>query len=220
MTLSVFSCLFILLGNTPTTAGVPYVVSVLCALLLWNFFSTVATQSAYSIQANGGLISKIYCPRLVFPACTVLVALVDLAVGLVILSGMMLYFRVAPGWAIVLLPLFVLMAAVAGLAVGLWIATLSIRHRDMRYMLPTILQMWFFASPVVYDVATLIPPWLRPVYSLNPMGGILEGFRWAMLNGSSFSWSMFAFSGPVLLALFVGGLYYFRRLEMMIADHL
>jgi lipopolysaccharide transport system permease protein len=189
-------------------------------LLLWNFFANVLTQSADSLQANGGLISKVYCPRLLFPFRTIITGLVDIAVGVLLLGAMMVYYGVSPGWAIFGLPLFLMMAAGMGLAAGLWASALSVRNRDVRFMLPAVLQMWFFASPVVYDVATLIPPSLRPFYNLNPMGGILEGFRWSLLGTATFSWSMLVASGPTLLVLLVSGLYYFRRLEQTIADHL
>ena len=143
--------------QTPTASGVPYVVSLLCGIVLWNFFSAVLNASANSLPNNIHLITKVYCPRLVFPLATVIVALADLAVSLVVLAAVLVYYRVGIGPQLLLLPVLVAAATVVALAVGLWIAALSVRWRDIRFTIPVLLQAGFFASPVVFETTAMIP---------------------------------------------------------------
>jgi len=219
-TLAVFLVFFTLLGHAPAASGVPYVVSLLCGIVLWNYFAGVLTATANSLPSNVGLITKVYCPRLVFPLATVIVALVDLGVSLVVLVAVLVYHRVVPTFAVALLPGFVAAASVVALTVGLLAAALSVRWRDVRFTIPVLLQVGFFASPVVYEVGAMIPGRLRALYCLNPMAGVLEGFRWALVGSPSFDWRMLAFSGPITLLLLVAGLYLFRRVERTLPDHL
>lgn len=219
-TLVVFVVFFHFLGQTPTVSGVPYVVSLLCGIVLWNFFSTVLSSTANSLPGNVHLITKVYCPRLVFPLSTVIVGLVDLAVSLAVLAAVLAFYRVVPSAALLLLPGFVAVATVVALAVGLWFAALSVRWRDVRFTIPVLLQMGFFASPVVYETSAMIPERLRMLYHVNPMAGVLDGFRWSLLGGTEFGWTMFAVSGPLSVALLVVALYLFRRVERTLPDYL
>jgi len=218
--LAVFVVFFGLLGHSPTASGVPYVVSLLCGIVVWNFFSSVLTSTANSLPNNVHLITKVYCPRLVFPLATVIVGLVDLAVSLVVLAAVLAYYRIVPGLASLLLPLFVALAALVALAIGLWMAALSVRWRDIRFTVPVLLQVGFFASPVIYETAAMIPQRLRTVYSLNPVAGVLDGFRWSLLGTADFGWEVFALSGPLSAALLVLALYLFRRVERTLPDYL
>ena len=219
-TLAVFVAFFSLLGKTPTASGMPYVVSLLCGIVMWNFFSAVLNSTAASLPSNVHLINKVFCPRLVFPLSTILVALVDLGVSLVVLAAVLAYHRVAPGMELVWFPGFVALSAVVALAMGLWLAALSVRWRDVRFTIPVLLQVGFFASPVFYEAAAMIPERLRSFYYLNPMAGVLEGCRWSLAGVSTFSWQMFAVSGPLSLVLLVIALYSFRRVERTLADYL
>ncbi len=219
-TLAVFLVFFSLLGHAPTASGVPYVVTLLCGIVLWNFFSGVLNATANSLPNNVHLITKIYCPRLVFPLATVIVGLVDLAVSLAVLAAVLAYYRIVPGMEVLLVPGFVAMATLVALTVGLWIAALSVRWRDIRFTIPVLLQAGFFASPVIYEVAAMIPGRLRTLYYLNPMAGVLEGFRWSLAGGAGFGWQALAISGPLTAILLVIALYLFRRVERTLPDHL
>ena len=219
-TLAVFLVFFTLLGHAPTVSGVPYVVSLLTGIVLWNFFSAVLGSTSNSLPANVHLISKVYCPRLVFPIANVIIGLADFLVSLVVLSAVLAYYRIVPGMAIVFLPLFVLITAFTALTLGLWIASLSIRWRDIRFVLPVILQTGFFASPITYEAAAMIPPNMRGLYYLNPLAGAVEGCRWSIGAGPGFTWSSLAISAPLICLSFIGALYMFRRVERTLPDHL
>ena len=219
-TLAVFVVFFGLLGHSPTSSGVPYVVTLLCGIVLWNFFSSVFSATANSLPGNVHLIIKVYCPRLVFPLSTVIVGLVDLAVSLVVLALVLVYYRTVPPIGVLLLPGFAAMAAMVALAVGLLIAALSVRWRDVRFMIPVLLQMGFFASPVIYETSALIPDRLRFLYQVNPMAGVLEGFRWSLVGAPGFSWTMFAVSGPLTALTLLCAFYLFRRVERTLPDYL
>ncbi len=219
-TLAVFLVFFTLLGQSPAVSGVPYVVSLLCGIILWNFFSGVLNATANSLPGNVHLITKVYCPRLVFPLATVIVGLADLAVSVVVLAAVLVYYRIAPGVALLLLPGFVVMAALAALAVGLLMAALSVRWRDIRFTIPVLLQAGFFASPVTYETPAMIPERFRTLYFLNPVAGVLEGFRWSLTGGDGFGWTMFAVSGPLTIVLLLMALCLFRRVERTLPDHL
>jgi lipopolysaccharide transport system permease protein len=145
---------------------------------------------------------------------------VDLAVSLVVLAAVLAYYRVLPGVELLLLPGFVAMAGIVALAVGVWIAALSVRWRDIRFAVPVLLRVGFYASPVIYETSAIIPHRLRVLYHLNPMAGVLDGFRWSLLDAPGFSWTVFAVSGPLSLAVFVVALYWFRRVERTLPDYL
>jgi lipopolysaccharide transport system permease protein len=224
VTMVVFAGLFgLLLGrdNMPTTEGVPYAVSTYCALVPWQLFASALTASGDSLVANQYLITKVYFPRLVAPIAPILAALVDFALAFAVLLGMMLCFGITPGWGIAALPLLALLAVATALSVSLWLSALNALYRDVRHALPFLAQTWMFATPVVYTTESVLAgqaDWVRLVYGLNPMAGVVEGFRWALLGGAEPPWEPLLSSLFVVSALLVGGAYFFRRMERTVAD--
>jgi lipopolysaccharide transport system permease protein len=212
----VFSLFFGRLGKIPSD-GIPYPIFTFCALLPWQLFAHALTESSNSLVANERLITKVYFPRLVVPISAVLGGLVDFGIAFVILLGMMLYYGIVPTWAIVTLPGFILLAIMTALGVGLWLSALNVQYRDVRYTINFLIQFWLFATPVAYP-SSLVPERWRPLYGLNPMAGVVEGFRWALLGKTEGPGAMLAVSTGVVILLLVGGLYYFRRMEQQFAD--
>ncbi len=212
----VFSLFFGRLGGMPSD-GIPYPVFVYCALLPWQLFAHALSESSNSLVANERLITKVYFPRIVIPLSAVLAGLVDFAISFIILLGLMLYYRIAPGLAVLTLPLFILLAVTTALGVGLWLSALNVQYRDVRYTLGFITQFWLFATPVAYS-SSIVPAAWRPLYGLNPMVGVVDGFRWALLGRATGSGALTGVSVIVVIAILLGGLYYFRRLEETFAD--
>ena len=212
----VFSLFFGRLAHVPSD-GIPYPIFTFCALLPWQLFAHALTESSNSLIANERLITKVYFPRLVVPISAVLGGLVDFAIAFVILLAMMGYYGITPTWAILTLPAFILLAVMTALGVGLWLSALNVQYRDVRYTLNFLIQFWLFATPVAYP-SSLVPERWRPLYGLNPMAGVVEGFRWALLGKSKGPGALLAVSVAVLILLLVGGLYYFRRMEQQFAD--
>ena len=212
----VFSLFFGRLAKVPSD-GIPYPVFAFCALIPWQLFANALTESSNSLVGNQNLITKVYFPRLVIPIAAVLSGLVDFAISFVILIGMMLYFGIVPGWSIVVLPGFILLAVLTALAVGLWLSALNVQYRDVRYTMSFLIQFWLFATPVAYP-SSLIPESWRALYGINPMAGVVEGFRWALLGKTSPPGAMLWVSVLVVASLLIGGLYYFRRMEQEFAD--
>jgi lipopolysaccharide transport system permease protein len=208
--------IFGMLLRVPTN-GLPYPVFAFAALAPWTFFSSALTQSGSSLVANAGLVTKVYFPRLALPLASVLAATVDFAVAFVILIVMMILFGVTPGIAIVTVPIFVLIIILAALGAGLWLSALEVRYRDVGYTIPLLMQLWMFVTPVIYPV-TIIPEEWRLVYSLNPMVGVVEGFRWALLSTSDRPDTSLAISAIVVVVVLLGGLLFFRRTERTFAD--
>jgi lipopolysaccharide transport system permease protein len=215
-TMIVFSIFFGYLAKIPSD-GLPYPVFALCALLPWQLFAYALTQSSNSVVAEQRLITKVYFPRLIIPLASVLSGLMDFFIAFVLLVAFMAWYGVVPGWAVVTLPLFVLMALTTALGVGLWLSALTVQYRDVRYTLPFLTQFWMFASPVAYP-SSMVPVEWRALYGLNPMAGVIEGFRWALLGTAEPPGPMLAVSVATVLALFVGGLFYYRRMEKAFAD--
>jgi lipopolysaccharide transport system permease protein len=215
-TMIIFSIFFGRLAGIPSD-GVPYPLFALCALLPWQLFVYALTQSSNSIVAEQRLITKVYFPRLIVPLSSVLSGLVDFGIAFVLLLVMMAWYGVVPGWAVLTVPLFVLFAVATALAVGVWLAALNVQYRDFRYTIPFLTQFWMFASPVAYP-SSLVPERWRGTYGLNPMAGVIEGFRWALLDKANPSWQLLVVSVVVVAALLAGGLSYFRRLERTFAD--
>ena len=211
----VFSLFFGKLAGVKSD-GIPYPIFTFCALLPWQLFAHALTESSNSLVANERLITKVYFPRLVVPIAAVLGGLVDFAVAFVILLFMMLYYGIVPTRAIVTLPAFILLAVLTALAVGLWLSTLNVKYRDVRYTINFLIQFWLFATPVAYP-SSIVPERWRALYGLNPMAGVVEGFRWALL-GTQPPGAMLAVSIAVVIVLLIGGLYYFRRMEQEFAD--
>ena len=212
----VFSLFFGRLAKVPSD-GIPYPVFTFCALLPWQLFANALTESSNSLVGNQNLITKVYFPRLVVPISAVLGGLVDFVIAFVILLGMMLYYGIVPGWAIVTLPGFILLAVLTALGVGLWLSALNVQYRDVRYTIGFLVQLWLFLTPVAYP-SSIVPEQWRPLYGLNPMAGVVEGFRWALLGKSQPPGAMLWVSVAAVIVILFGGLYYFRRMEQQFAD--
>jgi lipopolysaccharide transport system permease protein len=215
-TMIVFAIFFGLLAKMPSD-GLPYPVFVLCALLPWQLFVYALTQSSNSVVAEQRLISKVYFPRLVIPLASVLSGLVDFAIAFLLLVVFMAWYGVYPGWSVVTVPFFALLALACALAVGLWLSALTVQYRDVRYTLTFLSQFWMFASPVAYP-SSLVPEGWRLWYGLNPMVGVIEGFRWAILGNLEPPGPMLWVSVGTVAVMLVGGLFYFRRMERTFAD--
>jgi len=212
----VFSLFFGYLAKVPSD-GIPYPIFAYCALLPWQLFAHALTESSNSLVANERLITKVYFPRLVVPISAVLGGLLDFAIAFVILLLMMAYYGVRPTWAIVTLPAFLLLAMLTALGVGLWLSALNVKYRDVRYTISFLIQFWLFATPVAYS-SSIVPARWRALYGLNPMAGVVEGFRWALLGKSEGPGALLAVSVAVVILILLGGLYYFRRMEAEFAD--
>ena len=215
-TMVVFSLFFGKLAKVPSD-GVPYPVFAYCALLPWQLFAYALAESSNSVVGNERLITKIYFPRLVIPIAGVLAGMVDFAIAFSVLLVLMLRYGIFPTWTIATLPLFVLLAILTALAVGVWLSALNVQYRDVRYTVGFLTQIWLFLSPVAYP-SSLVPARWRLLYGLNPMAGVVEGFRWALIGKTPAPGAMLAVSSVVVLLLLVGGLYYFRRMEKSFAD--
>jgi lipopolysaccharide transport system permease protein len=212
----VFSIFFGKLAQVPSD-GLPYPIFAYAALLPWQLFAHALTESGNSLVASQQLIKKVYFPRLAIPLAAVLAGLVDFAIAFVVLLGMMFYYGIYPTVAIVTLPLFILFAVATAMAAGLWLSALNVEYRDVRYVIPFLTQFWLFATPVAYPSSLVPEPW-RAVYGLNPMAGVVEGFRWAILGKSGGMGSLMVVSVLAVIALLIGGLIYFRRMEKTFAD--
>jgi lipopolysaccharide transport system permease protein len=215
-TMVVFSVIFGQLAKIPSE-GVPYPIFAYCALLPWQLFSRALTESGNSLIANEPLLTRVYFPRLVIPLSVVLAGLVDFGVAFVILLGMMAYYGIMPTAAVFALPLFLVLALGTALGVGLWLSALNVQYRDVRYTIPFLTQFWLFATPIVYPSSLVPEPW-RAFLGLNPMSGVVEGFRWALLGTANAPGLMLASSVAVAVALLMSGLFYFRRMERIFAD--
>lgn len=215
-TMIVFSIFFGRLAQIPSD-GVPYPVFSYTALLPWQYFATAMANSSNSLVGSANLLSKVYFPRLIIPMASILPAVVDFALAFVVLLGMMLFYGIVPTWNVVWLPLFLLLALVTALGVGLWLSAMNVEYRDIRYTVPFITQFWMFASPVVY-ASSMVPEQWRWLYAINPMVGVIEGFRWALLGTDTAPGPMIAVSTVAALALLVSGAFYFRRMEKTFAD--
>jgi len=197
--------------------GLPYMVFVLAALLPWQLFSFALTNSSNSLVNNRNLITKVYFPRLLVPLAPLLCGLLDFAISFLVLIAMMLGFGVVPGFAALTLPFFLLLAVTTSLAVGLWLSALNAVYRDVQYTLPFLTMIWMFASPVAYSSA-IVPARWQWLYGLNPMVGVIDGFRWALLGTGELSLPLLGASTLSVVALLIGGLYYFRAMETYFAD--
>jgi lipopolysaccharide transport system permease protein len=215
-TMVVFSLFFGKLAKMPSD-GVPYPIFSFAAMVPWTFFAGALVNSADSLVGSANLIRKVYFPRLAIPIATVIAGLVDFAIAFVVLLGMMLYYGIMPTANVLWLPFFLLLACVTALGVGLWLSALNVQFRDVRYVIPFITQVWLFATPIAYPSSLLSEPW-RTIYGLNPMAGVAEGFRWALLGTNTRPGAMAAVSAVVAVVGLIGGAYYFRRMEKTFAD--
>jgi len=217
LTMVIFSVIFGRLANLDSE-GIPYPVFTYAALLPWQLFSRALSDASGSLVAAQSMITKVYFPRLFLPAAAVLSGLVDFAIAFVVQLGLMLYYGITPTLAILTLPLFLLLAVITAMAVGLWLSALNVRYRDVKYVTPFLIQLWLYGTPIAYS-AQLIPEQFRVIYGLNPLAGVVNGFRWALLGQeASFDPLLFLSSIVMVLVLFISGLIYFQRTEQTFAD--
>ena len=215
-TMVVFSIFFGALAGIPSE-GVPYPIFAYSALVPWTYFATALTQASSSLVQQERVITKVYFPRLIVPMAAVLAGLVDFAIAFVVLVAMMLFYGIAPTTAIWTLPFFVLLAMATALGVGLWLSAFNVQYRDVRYVIPFLIQFWLFATPIAYP-SSLVPEAWRALYGLNPMVGVVEGFRWALLGQGQGPSLVLAISVLTVAGVLISGLYYFRRMEDTFAD--
>ena len=216
LTMVVFSLFFGKLAGLPSD-GVPYPIFTYAALVPWTFFANGLNLSSNSLVQNSNLVTKVYFPRLAMPIASVLSVTVDFALAFLVLVAMMIYFGIALSWAILWLPLFFMLAFVISLGVALWLSALNVTYRDVRYTLPFLVQLWLFLTPVAYPSSLLEEPW-RTLLGINPMAGVVESFRWALLGTDTAPGSMIAVSALVALGILTTGAFYFRRMERSFAD--
>lgn len=212
----VFSLFLGRLGKLPSD-GIPYPIFAYAGLLPWLFFANALGQSATSLAGSANLIRKVYFPRLTIPIATIVAGLIDFMLALTVLVAMMIYYQVPLTPAVLWLPAFILLAITAALGVGLWLSALDVQFRDVRYVVPFLIQIWMFATPVVYPSSIVPEPW-RTVFGLNPMAGVVEGFRWAILGLQTSPGRMIGVSAAISAVILVGGAFFFRRLERRFAD--
>ena len=212
----IFTLVFSYLAKVPSD-GLPYPLFAFAAILPWSLFARSLERSTLSVVTEGGLIKKVYFPRLIIPISSTFINLVDFGVGMLILIGLMVWYQVVPQWTVVFLPLFVGVALLAALSVSLWLSALNVKYRDVASVVPLITQLWMFASPVLYP-ASLVPESIRWYYGLNPMAGVIEGFRWTLFGKTAPDWSMVGVSLAVVMVSLMGGLMFFRRVERTFAD--
>jgi lipopolysaccharide transport system permease protein len=218
LTMVVFTMVFGNLAKLDAATNVPYPILVFAAILPWQFFANALSECSNSLISNANLISKVYFPRLIVPTSAVITSFVDFLISGAILVGLMMFYHFVPGWRIWMLPVFTAIAFLASMGAGLWLAALNVEYRDFRYIVPFIVQFGFYVSPVGYS-SSIVPEQWRLLYSLNPMVGVIDGFRWAILGGdATIYWPGFALSMALVVLLFVSGIWYFRKMERRFAD--
>jgi len=218
LTMVVFTIVFGKLAKLPSDGTAPYALMVFAGMLPWSFFSSALADAANSLIGNANLISKVYFPRLIVPIAAVMVALVDLLISFAILIALMLWYRFMPGWQILLLPIFVAIAFMVSLGMGVWIATLNVKYRDFRYVIPFIVQLGLYVSPVGFSSSIILDQW-RLLYSMNPLVGVIDGFRWCLLGGESQLYLPGLWLSIGVTAFFMWlGVRQFRKMERSFAD--
>jgi lipopolysaccharide transport system permease protein len=215
-TMLAFTLFFGKLARIPSD-GHPYAIFSFAALVPWTYFANALTQASNSLVDHERLITKVYFPRLLLPLASVLAGLVDFGIAFVVLLGLGIHFGLTPGIRVLVVPLLVLLVAATALGAGLWLSALNVQYRDVRYVTPFIIQFWLFITPVAYP-SSLIPDRWRAVYGINPMAGVVEGFRWALLGSGSSLAPVITSSIITIVVVLTGGLYYFRRMERTFAD--
>jgi lipopolysaccharide transport system permease protein len=216
MTMAIFTVIFGVFVNVPSD-GLPYPLFALAALLPWTYFSEAMTRSSISLVGDAQLIRKVYFPRLIMPLAAVVSPGVDFLLAFILLLGMIAWYGLSPTWGIFLLPGFLLLGLVTALAVGLWLSALNVRYRDVRHTVPFLTQCWMYASPVAYPVSVVPEGW-RALYGLNPMAGVIEGFRWGLLGKESPDIGVMTVSAIAVIGLLIGGLIFFQHMEQTFAD--
>ncbi|OKH54246.1 phosphate ABC transporter permease [Calothrix sp. HK-06] len=218
LTMIVFTFVFSNIAKLPSEGTTPYPIMVFAGLLPWQFFSGALTECSNSLINNANLLSKVYFPRLIVPTSAVIVSFVDFMISGIILLGLMAYYNFIPDWRILTLPLFIAIAFAASMGAGLWLAALNVEYRDFRIIVPFIVQFGLYVSPVGFSSQVIDEKW-RLLYSLNPMVGVIDGFRWAILGGESNIYLPgFALSTALVMLLLASGIWYFRRMERTFAD--
>ena len=212
----IFTVIFGHFAKIPSD-GVPYPIFAFCGLLPWTYFATALNRCMVSVVADAQLVSKIFFPRLLLPIAGTISGVIDFFISLGLFLGLMVWYGFVVTWWLLTLPLFLMLALLTALAVGLWVSALNVRYRDVSYTIPFLIQVWMFASPVIYPVS-MIPEKYRSLYSLNPMAGVIEGFRWALLGKANPDFSVMAVSVVVVIGVLAGGLVFFRRMERTFAD--
>jgi lipopolysaccharide transport system permease protein len=218
LTMVVFTVVFSRIAKLPAPGSVPYALLVMSAMLPWQFFATSLSESSNSLIGNANLISKIYFPRLIVPAGSVITSFVDFLITLGLMAALMLWYRFLPDWHIFLLPAFLILAFGAAFGSGLWLCALNVEYRDFRYVVPFIVQLGLYISPVGFS-STIVPEKWRLLYALNPMVGVIDGFRWCLLRGQTpLDWSAVLASVALTSVLCLSGIWYFRKMERTFAD--
>lgn len=215
-TMVIFTVIFGRFVKVPSD-GLPYSIFAYTALLPWNYFASALNRCIGSVVGDAHLISKVYFPRLILPIAGTLSGIVDFLISFTLVLGMMVWYGFGFRWVMLTVPLFLFFALLTALAVGLWLSALNVRYRDVGHTIPFLIQIWMFCSPVVYPVS-MIPEKYRLLYGLNPMAGVIEGFRWALLGKASPDFSLMAVSGIAVLAILAGGLFFFKNMERTFAD--
>ncbi|HVN59804.1 MAG TPA: ABC transporter permease [Gaiellaceae bacterium] len=213
----IFSIIFGRLANIQSPYGVPYPLFVFTGLLPWQYFSSCLTSSAQSVSGNANLVTKVYFPRLIVPLAAIVSPLIDFMFAFIVLLGLFVFYSYPPHWHAVAIPVFLGMALLTAFGAGLWLSALNVRYRDIPYVMPFIVQIWFFLTPVIYPV-TLVPPRFHWIIALNPMSGVIDGFRWAVLGRGLPHYGVYALSALMGLCFTVSGLWYFKRVERTFAD--
>ena len=217
LTMIVFTVVFGKLAKLPSN-GVPYPVLVFAAMLPWQFFANAFAEAGNSLIANANMISKVYFPRMVVPTSAVIVSFVDFMISGIILIGLMVWYGYAPDWRILMLPFFIVIAFATAMGAGLWVAALNVKYRDFKYIIPFVVQFGLYVSPVGFS-SSIVPEKWRLIYSLNPMVGVIDGFRWAILGGNThLYWPGFSVSIFLVLIILVSGVAFFRKTEKSFAD--
>ncbi|MDD2310078.1 MAG: ABC transporter permease [Desulfuromonadaceae bacterium] len=216
ITMIIFTLIFGKMAKIPSD-GIPYPVFAFCALLPWSYFSQALARSSSSVVNSSNLVTKIYFPRLLIPLAASVAPVVDLFFSFIVLLALMAWFKITPTWGLLALPLFLGLAIMTALSVGLWASALNVKYRDVGSIIPFLIQVWMYASPVAYPVSMVPEKW-RLLYSLNPMVAVIEGFRWAFLGKGSPDLTMMAVSTAVVMLLLFGGIVYFKKMEQTFAD--
>jgi len=216
LTMVVFSIFFGNLANVPSD-GVPYPIFSFAALIPWTLFAKALQDASRSLVANSHMITKVYFPRMILPISSVLAGAVDFLIAFVVLLGMMFFFKITPTGNIWMLPLFLLLALITAIGVGLWLSALNVLYRDINYVLPFLTQFWMYLTPIAYP-SSMVPKEWQAIYALNPMTGVVEGFRWALLGTGQPPGMMTLVSAGVAVVLLVSGMFYFKRMERLFAD--
>ena len=216
MMMIIFTIIFGKFAGLPSE-GIPYPIYTYCALLPWTYFARSLSDSSNSLIGSTPLVTKVYFPRLVLPFSKVLAGLIDFGIAFVVLFGMMAWYRIPPTSGIFFLPLFILVAMLSSLGVGLWLTAVNVKYRDIVFVVPFLSQFWMYASPVAYS-ATIVPEKWQWIYGLNPMVGVIEGFRWALLGKAAPDMGMMVISNGIIILIFISGLYYFKKMEKTFAD--